>query len=96
MCKKSLAYETPNKIIMRFYLNLMLKCKNLGCSKIIKHEDYFNHIFNECSYYDNVLRSNLKYCKKCEEFYEINPEDNATKHLCVNSTFTKEYKDFKY
>ena len=25
-----IAYETPNKIIMRFYLNLMLKCNRKG------------------------------------------------------------------
>lgn len=76
LCNKSLAYESPNKIIRRLHSNLLIKCKNLKCEKTIRYEEYFNHIFNECQDTEEIIKNKLKYCKKCEDIYESKSEEN--------------------
>ena len=104
LCKRSLTYETPNKIILRLYSNLKIKCKNKGCYHVSLNENYFSNIFNHCEEIEENIKNRYKYCKQCGELYEINSvEDNPSSsqrvidiHECKVNKKMIEYKDCKY
>ena len=92
LCKRFLSYETPNKLIMRLYSNLKIKCKNTGCPYISLNENYFIHIFNDCEKIEEKIKNRYLYCKHCAELYEINSDG----HECKVNNKMNEYKDSKY
>ncbi len=82
LCKHSLIYTTPNRILNRLYSNLKVKCTQ--CEATLKMDGYFNHFFNECSI------SEKKFCKKCKDIYLVKNENDE--HKCATIIETKEPK----
>lgn len=91
LCKHSLNYSEPNKIIFRLYCNLRLICmnSNKGCREIIKAENYFQHVYNECPFRET---NDYKYCKKCSELYMAEKESEHFNKCCENMKEMKESK----
>jgi hypothetical protein len=80
LCKHSLIYTIPNKILNRLYANLKVECTQ--CKSSQKMEEYFHHFFNECK------TTEKRYCKKCCEVYCSTGEE----HQCSVIVETKEPK----
>ena len=85
LCKHSLIYTNPSKILMRLYSSLKIKC--ISCAITLKQEGYFDHVFNQCN---NKENKDHNFCKKCCEVYET--LETGKEHKCPLLIETKEPK----
>lgn len=84
LCKHSLSYSNPNRILQRIYSNLKLKCVN--CDEIVNSDHYLLHLFNECKV-ENSVNQEKKFCSVCKEVTE-----RKEIHKCISKKEIKELK----